>query len=157
MNGSMEANTLPKKMLVLLIRIGMPILSIILLLGISPTLERNVVGSEEADFAERVLISIIFCLSYAGMPFISKGFWYWTFPEFKRTNIIVFPKSLALSMTIVLTRFIFYGILTKITIDRYLPIFNRVSIILAIMNGIIFAWPAYAQYVQVSKKAISDS
>lgn len=44
-------------------------------------------------------------------------------------------------------RFIGYSVLTKLTIDAFLPIIISFSLPTAIVNGLIFALPTFAQYI----------
>jgi hypothetical protein len=153
MNGNIDVKSIPLKALFYFIRIGMPILTIILLLGI-PFYNQwsHVEFSINSDFIFRLMLSFMFCLAYANMPFISKSFWYYTFPDFKKTNIVIYPNSLPLSIFMILARFLLFGGMTIAAIEFYLPVFKNVRLAAAFINGLIFALPALAQYLFLKKK-----
>lgn len=132
-------------------RIVLPTVTILLLLGLSQILPRSKIGSEVIDVAIRIFLCIFFCYGYINMPYISKRFWYFTFPKIKKSQVVIFPESKIRSLGMICLRFIIIAILTKLIIDEFLPIFSSLSIALALLNGVIFALPALAQYIALNK------
>ncbi len=132
-------------------RVVLPGMTILLLLGLSQILPRSKMGPEFIDIAIRIFLCIFFCYGYINMPFVSKRFWYFTFPKIKKSHMVIFPESKIRSLGLVFLRFIIIVIFTKPIIDEFLPIFSSFSIFRALLNGLIFALPALAQYIVLSK------
>ncbi len=155
MNGNIDINSsrLATKVVIYSIRIGMPILTVILLLLISPSLEREYLNSSKSmDLVIRLTFCFMFCAAYANMPFISKSFWMYSFPGLQKTNIVINPRSLPLSIFLIMTRFLVLGGATLFVVDSFLPIFKGLEMVISIINGLIFALPALAQYLHLRQK-----
>jgi hypothetical protein len=135
----------------ILYQVIFPISAIILLMFVSPTDTGRIIANHDVDFIIRLIVCCCLCVGYYNMPFISKSFWFYTFPEFKKSSVVIYPKSLVLSAFMIIIRFLVVFAATNIIIDNFLPTLMHVKLILDISNGLIFALPALAQYLELRK------
>lgn len=101
----------------------------------------------------RIILCIFFCLAYVFMPYISKEYWFLTF-EFKKSNIIINPNSLLITIYLLVLRFILFGSLTFFALINFLPVFKNVNVIITLINGLVFVLPGFAQYLHLRSKSI---
>lgn len=123
--------------------IAMPSVTIILLLGVSSVVSRPVfANSKIADAAIRIFLCFWFCAGYIRLP-KAKNYRLHPDIEWKKSDISLL-ENLYYSVLAIL-----FGVgvsaVTWWTFNVFLPFLNETSLLIAVVNGIIFAIPLMLQ------------
>lgn len=121
-----------------------PSIVVFLLLGVSQFITRSsLLGSAAVDLSIRVLICLWFALGYRRFAHISMHR-PTVVSSWSKVDLDTFEKTFYIYMGIIFG--ILMALFTWWVIQVFLPIFIQISILLAILNGLIFALPAVANY-----------
>jgi hypothetical protein len=108
-------------------------------------------GFENVTLIFRVIICLFMCLFYIYVPYFSKDFWFYVFPDLGKTNLIVMPNSKFFSSLLIIIRFLGLFGITEIILEIYLPLFGRYNLLAAGINALLLTIPAIAQFMAVKE------
>lgn len=133
------------RLVILFYKVVMPSLMLILLLGVSSLISRpTFAGSKFIDALVRIMLSLWFVIGYIRLPNLAKKYRLYPNVEWKRSEISAWGKLFYLSLAIL------FGVgITLVTwwaINVFLPVLKNVSLLLAIVNGMLYIIPIARQY-----------
>jgi hypothetical protein len=133
------------RLIVVFYKFVMPFITILSLMGISQITQRpKFLGSEFIDFVTRVLLSLWFCFSYVRLPHLRQHYRFYPNIEWSKSDI--HPSARLVYIGIGSAFGVFITIITSWVIRAFIPILSDYSLVLAILNGLIYAIPMALQY-----------
>jgi hypothetical protein len=125
-------------------KIILPILTVVLLLGVSQIIPRPMfLGSELADLGTRILLCLWLSFGYRGLPKLSSS---WLTPNTQWSKGDIGRYETLYYLFLALFFGFLYTVITWWIIEVFVPIFGNFSFIIALFNGVICALPVVIQY-----------
>jgi hypothetical protein len=121
----------------------MPIVTVILLLGVSSIIQRPKFMGSFVDLAIRVLLILWFCTGYILIPRLKK---YRFYPNITWSKADVRPLERIYYIAMAILFGVGITVITRWVLLVFLPIFGDFGVVFAILNGLLYAIPMIAQY-----------
>jgi hypothetical protein len=151
MRQTMKTDKWYLKVIVVFYRILMPLVIIFLFFIAPQILYFQELGFEKNNPILKIILCLLFCIAYAFVPYVSSGFYYYRFPDFQKSNLVISPKSKILSSIMIMGRFIAFFVMTAFVLESYMPVFGKYNFMLAGVNSLILTIPAVAQYFALNE------